>query len=326
MLTGKDRIHKYLQENGPATVSTLNKELFLSRQIIHRHLNSLIASGLVSKTGISPKVFYSAVKKIDTEKNEILFKPDKKTAKILEENFLSISPEGKRIHGIAGFSHWCKERDFNVYKKAIEYIKLYEKYEGMRVNDFFDGSEKLETSFKKICLDKLLYIDFYAWEIFGKTKLGQLLLYSKQSQNRKMISELSISVKDKIIKLIGEEGVDAIGFIPPTVKREIQFMKVFEKTLNLSLPVIKVTKIHTEVTVPQKTLAKLQDRIKNADATIAVEDTRKFKKLLLIDDSVGSGSTLNQTACKIKKANVAKKIIGLSITGSIMGFDVISEV
>ena len=48
--------------------------------------------------------------------------------------------------------------------------------------------------------------------------------------------------------------------------------------------------------------------------------------MLLIDDAVGSGATLNQTACKIKERNVSKKVIGLSIIGSAKGFDVISEV
>ena len=38
-------------------------------------------------------------------------------------------------------------------------------------------------------LDELYYLDFYI-ERFGKTKLGQLLLYAKQSQSRTIIREL----------------------------------------------------------------------------------------------------------------------------------------
>jgi hypothetical protein len=41
---------------------------------------------------------------------------------------------------------------------------------------------------------------------------------------------------------------------------------------------------------------------------------------------VGSGATLNETATQIKQKGIAKKVIGLSITGSFKGFDVISEV
>lgn len=49
--------------------------------------------------------------------------------------------------------------------------------------------------------------------------------------------------------------------------------------------------------------------------------------MLLIDDAVGSGATMNEIAKQIKNINlVSGEIIGLSITGSFKGFDVISEV
>jgi len=48
---------------------------------------------------------------------------------------------------------------------------------------------------------------------------------------------------------------------------------------------------------------------------------------LLIDDAIGSGATLNEIALQIKNRGIVNgKIIGLAITGSIKGFDVISEV
>ncbi len=52
----------------------------------------------------------------------------------------------------------------------------------------------------------------------------------------------------------------------------------------------------------------------------------KYKNILLIDDAVGSGATMNETAKQIKNKGIAKKIIGIAITGSFKGFDVISEV
>jgi len=48
---------------------------------------------------------------------------------------------------------------------------------------------------------------------------------------------------------------------------------------------------------------------------------------LLLNDAVGSGATLNETAAQMKLKGIVKgKIIGLAITGSFKGFDVISEV
>jgi predicted amidophosphoribosyltransferase len=79
--------------------------------------------------------------------------------------------------------------------------------------------------------------------------------------------------------------------------------------------------------VAQKTLNKLQDRIDNAQQTIIVEDKTPFDNILLIDDAVGSGATLNETAAQIKRKKLCKgRIIGLAIVGSFKGFDIISEV
>jgi predicted amidophosphoribosyltransferase len=104
-------------------------------------------------------------------------------------------------------------------------------------------------------------------------------------------------------------------------------MKELEKQLALPTNTLSVTKIKTEITVPQKTLSKLEDRVENAKKTIIVEDKKKYRNVLLIDDAVGSGATMNETAKQIKTRHlVSGGIIGLAITGSFKGFDVISEV
>jgi len=103
-------------------------------------------------------------------------------------------------------------------------------------------------------------------------------------------------------------------------------MKEIEKNLNLSLPTISLVKIKTEISVPQKTLSKLEDRVENAEKTIVVNEKKSYKIILLIDDALGSGSTLNEVAKKIKSQKITQNIIGLAITGSFSGFEIISEV
>ncbi len=104
-------------------------------------------------------------------------------------------------------------------------------------------------------------------------------------------------------------------------------MKELEKELSLPIRTVSVSKLRTEIIIPQKTLSKLEDRIENAKNTIVVDEEKRYRNILLIDDAVGSGATLNETARKIKdKRLVTGKIIGLAITGSFKGFDVISEV
>jgi phosphoribosylpyrophosphate synthetase len=140
------------------------------------------------------------------------------------------------------------------------------------------------------------------------------------------MKELIDIIRPQINQIINKYKIDGVGFIPPTVKREVQFMKILEVNLNLPVKILKISKIKTDIVVPQKTLNKLDDRINNAKRTIVVEDYLQYNNVLLIDDAVGSGATLNETAFQIKKNGIAKNIIGLAITGSFKGFDVISEV
>ena len=71
---------------------------------------------------------------------------------------------------------------------------------------------------------------------------------------------------------------------------------------------------------------KIEERIINAQNTFAVNDVVKYKHILLIDDAVGSGATLNQIADKLKQKGIAAKVTGLAIVGSFKGFDVATDV
>lgn len=100
-----------------------------------------------------------------------------------------------------------------------------------------------------------------------------------------------------------------------------------ENNLKLPLKKIKVVKIKSDIAIPQKTLNKIKDRVENTEKTFLIDDKGYYNNILIIDDAVGSGATLNIVAGKIKQAKLNKgKIIGLAITGSFKDFDVISEV
>ncbi len=53
---------------------------------------------------------------------------------------------------------------------------------------------------------------------------------------------------------------------------------------------------------------------------------KQYNHILLIDDAIGSGATMNQVAGKLKNKKIAKKITGLAIVGSFKGFDVITDI
>lgn len=320
-----DKIIKYIKKNKQVTAKELSDYLDISRQALFRHLFQLIESNKIYKIGKPPKVFYFTK---EQEIKNIHFDDIGDVEKeIIQENFLFITPFGERKEGLDGFIFWCQKTNQPIQKTVEEYIKTLEKYDAFKKDGFINGMVKLKSTFPKVYLDNLFYLDFYSIERFGKTRLGQMLLYAKQSQNKKMMKDLILNIKPRIEQLIKKHKIDSIGFIPPTVKRETQFMKELENKIDFDLRKIFITKAKTEVAVPQKTLNKLADRIENAKRTIIVEEKGKHKNILLIDDAVGSGATLNETAAQIRAKKICSgKIIGLAITGSFKGFDVISEV
>lgn len=327
MASNKEKILDCIRKRKQVTVSDLLETVDIERAMIHRHLLALVEEGLIMKIGSAPKVVYAPV---DVEYAKLVRDTpalDATAKSIIRNEFLLVTPQGERLEGVPAFVRWCGDRRFDVTKKAAEYVSLSKKYSAMRKGGLLDGSTKFRKTFgDDDVVDAVYYVDFYAWEIFGKTKLGQLLLFAKQSQDKKMIRELAERVRPYVERTILKYDVHAIGYIPPTVKRTVQLMDGLRKTVRSPLPEIRLEKIVGTVRVPQKTLSSLEDRIQNARACIFVSDRRAFDTVLLIDDAVGSGATFNETARKLKEQGVAKQVICLSIVGSLKGFDVISEV
>ena len=319
---------KYLKEHLETSPKELTEVLGASKQIIHRILAKLIENDFVEKIGRSPKVYYRlknkefekpVEEKLLTE-NEIAF---------LEEHFNLFTETGNELNGIEAFERWCFKQKLPLQKTVTEFIKTREKYLAYFGNNkLINGTQKLKTTkgFDKICIDEMYYGDFYAIERFGKTKLGNLIHFAKQGQSRVLMGKICGMLKPEIEKLIVKMKIDAVGFIPPTIKREVQFMNYMKRFFNFSLPHINIKKVSGIIPVPQKALAKLEDRISNARSSIVVDDKRSFSKILLIDDAVGSGATINETACKLKLKKMTSNVIAFAVVGSFKGFDVLQEV
>lgn len=322
-----DKVMKYIEENGQVSAVDLVDFLGITDRAVRKQLRALLEKEKIVKSGKPPKVYYSIPQpKTQTAKIAGLI-ADTKTKMIIDDNFLYITPFGQKLVGWDGFVEWCADRKQDVAKMSKIYLKTIKKYNSHKKNGLIDGMSKLKSTFEDVALDKVFYIDFYSIEIFGKTKLGQLLLFAKQSQDRTLMNQMIDSIKPSVQEIIKRFNIDGIAYIPPTVKREHQLMKQIEKRLGLNTRKVATVKIKTPVIVPQKTLNKLEDRVINARETIIVADNGRYNNILLLDDAVGSGATLNETAKKIRQKGICRgKIIGLAITGSAKGFDVISEV
>jgi len=319
-----NNILAYITEHKEATAKELADFLGISPQALFRQLKKLQNKEKIIKIGTSPKVYYSLLGK--KEGFDSVGLPLEITV-IINKNYLTITPQGQILSGVVGFNYWCVKQNLDVEKTAIEYIETLNKYDKFKRDGLVEATEKMKSTFAEIFLDKTYYLDFYSIERFGKTKLGTLLLYAKQTQNMDLINDIYFLIRERINNLIISEEINAVGFIPPTISRKIQLQKELAGKLNISLPILNINKATSGIPVPQKSLSKLEDRIENARSTIFVDETRQFDNILLLDDAVGSGATLNETARKIKEKGICKgKIIGLALVGSFKGFDVINEI
>jgi hypothetical protein len=242
---------------------------------------------------------------------------------------LLITETGEMLTGVNAFAKWCQQRQLPLEKTITEYLHTKQKYlTYYNEINIINGKEKIMNTkgYDKIYLDDIFYLDFYAIERFGKTRLGTLLHYAKQGQNKFLMKILVDESLPKLKELLRVNNFDAVAYVPPTIRREVQLMKYLETHLKINLPKVAIQKISGIIPVPQKSLNKLSERITNANNTFAVSETISYKHILLIDDAVGSGSTLNQIASKLKQKGIAKKITALAIVGSFKGFDVVTDV
>ncbi len=324
----ENQIVDYLNLHQEASVNELQGQIQASRQMLHRILSRMLQEGYLQKLGRAPKVFYRLNKQpADSKEAHLNLKEDE--IAFLQEHFLQVSERGEKLEGAAAMIAWCSRQKLPPEKTAREFIITRKKYLNYFLpNGLIDGTAKLAGTkgFESMAVDRLFYCDFYAIERFGKTRLGTLLHYAKQGQNQPLMQEVIAGTKEKLTALIEKESIDAVGYVPPTIKRHLQLMTALQKGFNLSLPHLNIVKVSGTIPVPQKALNKIEDRIDNARASIVIKETRRFKNILLIDDAVGSGATINETAAKLKQKGIAQKVIGLAIVGSFKGFDVIQEV
>lgn len=320
----REKILAHIKRRERVTSKDLSEHVGISRQALFKHLPRLLKEKKIQKIGTPPRVYYLLA---DKRKKNAPPRVALTTQRFINARYVFVSPTGDLVRGWEGFQLWCRKTSQEPAKTAYAYVATQKQYDKFRKDGVIDGTQKIKQTFAAVFLDRLLYLDFYSIERFGKTKLGQMLLYAKQSQDRKLIRGVIDEVSPMFEHLVKKYAIDGVGFIPPTVKREVQFMKELERELRLPIHTIRIEKIRTTIVVPQKTLTKLADRIENARQTFFIKERAQYKNILLIDDAVGSGATLNETAGQIRRMGLCSgKIIGVSITGSFKGFDVISEI
>ncbi len=305
----------------------------LSRAILHRYIKALLDQGDLEKVGEGPQAKYclkNTSKILQTkDKSERSALPYQAT-QLLNDTFLKYTPQGTVLQGHSGLIRWCEARWLDPVQKAESYLRIAKHINSLRNScGVLDATNGFKKNMNNSSLDNIYYADQYKRMDFGRGKLAEMTFYAKQSQNRKGLLASIALFLDQLRCLIQHEKVDALAFVPATITRQWQLLHMLDEALqDVNLPRITIKKFYEgSMKIPQKSLKKREERIANAQHTIYIRDAQAgtYQKVLLIDDFVGSGATLNETAKKLKKEGV-KKVIGFAIVGNMdMSYDIINE-
>ncbi len=324
----KKHIADLIKKNGQSSPFELQKHLNISPQALHRHLRSMVDRGDLKRVGKSPSVFYLLTNPVKAFEE---VKIDQSDEIFLNERYLYINPQGKILHGLNGFQEWTRNTHQSKHLQPLikEFIKTRkESDEFYNAKHLIDAKEKFLKTFSDSCLDEIYYSDFYSLPKFGKTPLGALVLYAKQAQNRTLIRKIADQCKNDVQGLISQKKIQALAWAPHSIPRKLPFLKELRNQWGFVLPEINFIKAYEgEVPVAQKSLSKLEERIQNANSTLFLKDSKlTLNKILIIDDAVGSGSTLEAMAKKLKAINPKAYVVAYAIVGSLKGFEVIKEI
>lgn len=162
---------------------------------------------------------------------------------------------------------------------------------------------------------------------FERGTLSEKIFFAKQHQDKQQLkNQISLFYRNLECFLTAFD-IDAIALTPPSISRKVQILDLVDQLLDPSIPSIPLVKYPTSgMLSQQKSLQRTEDRIQNAKNTIFIrEEDIDYNTVLLIDDVVGSGATLNETAIKLTTA-WAKKMIDFAFSGSLdLKYEVINE-
>ncbi|MBV6494870.1 MAG: hypothetical protein LDLANPLL_02907 [Turneriella sp.] len=322
-----DKIIELLKSRSmrPADLAT---QLQISPQALHRQLLKLVASQKIEKLGTPPRVFYKLAQTPTKKTPPTNY--DTHIASFIEKEFAYLDATGRYNTGIAAFEKWT--HTIGQYKARQSLAAAYVRTRTETLNHFTDGyisgRHKLKNTFTDFYLEDAFFQDFYSIPQFGKTRIGCLLTMGKSGQYLPAIEELAQSGKGIVEKIIKRYSIESVAFLPHSIPRKLAFLHEYARLIDLQIPTVRIVKAFGGgIPVAQKTLTKLQERIDNAEHTIFIHEKKiSYQSILLIDDAVGSGATINMTAKKLRQEFNIQKIYAFAIAGSYKGFEVIAEI
>lgn len=316
--------------------SHIAEAIAVSRPTANRYLAKLVSDNKIIKQGSGAHVVYQIANSsyapantsttVSTDHNF-----DYSQSRLLDDHFFKYDADGTILEGVEGFVLWCTQRNMDPYH-------MYDRFEAIQHTlaqlynncGLLDATQEFSKHVDIQYLDAIFYADQYRLNEFGRSKLAEMGFTGKSLQDKSLMEAVMDMIVRKLECLIKTYGIDAIALTPPSINnRTYQILNILNsKISHITLPRINLVKDYPgTIRIPQKSLKKREDRIRNARNSIYINDDTagNYHKVLLIDDFVGSGSTLNETAAKLKAQGISE-VIGFAIVGNLdLSYDVINE-
>lgn len=137
-----------------------------------------------------------------------------------------------------------------------------------------------------------------------KYQISKQLFLAKQHQDKQYFKNLISLFYRNLECLLTTFDIDTIALTPPSISRKVQILELIDQLLGRSIPRIPLIKYSpSKILISEKSLRRPEERIQNAKNTIFIrEENIDYNTVLLINDFVGSGAILNETAIKLKTA------------------------
>lgn len=321
LATTKTGVSFLLNNLDQATIKDVAKAWDVSIASAKKYIKKFVDNGMVEKIGKPPKkINYTLTQQGSLHQ----YSTDQE--RIIDRHYTYITPDGRLFDGTKGFekfiiNRYGEQTAEGVNKVAKKYLEIRDEYYGSDEQiKMIDATGKLKQTFKdKMNVEKMFYSDFDELPIFEKTQLYQLVTIAKSGhKNIELMMKIVNKMQNNINEIINEYEINAVGFIPSTIMRKTQLMTFVKKRFNLNIPQerIDIYKATNLLPVAQKSLKRIKDRKLNAKNSIIVNSQKQYERVLLIDDIVGSGATLNETAKKILNQDIAQKVYAFAATGS----------
>ena len=327
------------QNNEQRKAGQIADKLGKSNVIIHKYLKELIKQGKLEKHGAGPHATYSLIwKQIMSEIGETvpsITTLSYKDTELLENEFYKFTPDGQILTGKQWFIQRCQMRNLDPQQKVHDFVSIYTHIQSSQNQcGVLDAITAFSQTMPDSAMSHIFYADQYKRMDFGRGKLAEMTFYAKQSQQKQLINQCIDLIINKLECLIHTYKINAIAITPHSIDRKNQLLEILHKRLQWYwLPFIKLIKYYPHnIAIPQKSLKTRAQRIDNAKNTIFVDSSRStislwdYQHVLLIDDFVWSGATLNETAKKIRNEWVHNIIWFAFVGNTNLSYDVINEV